>query len=100
LAAQGVKVCLSGRNQEKLEALSLEIEDSCIAPCDLTDQTSRAELVNEAEKSLGSTVDILVNNAGVTADTLIMRMSLEQWEKVIDVNQESSISRDRASSFS
>jgi 3-oxoacyl-[acyl-carrier protein] reductase len=39
------------------------------------------EIVNEKEA-----VDILVNNAGITADNLILRMSLDDWKKVIDIN--------------
>ena len=43
------------------------------------------ETVKQVQEKLGS-VDILVNNAGITRDTLIMRMSEEQWDLVIDVN--------------
>jgi len=39
------------------------------------------EIINEREA-----VDILVNNAGITADNLILRMSLDDWKKVIDIN--------------
>lgn len=39
------------------------------------------EVINEREA-----VDILVNNAGITADNLILRMSLDDWKKVIDIN--------------
>lgn len=39
------------------------------------------EVINEREA-----VDVLVNNAGITADNLILRMSLNDWKKVIDIN--------------
>ena len=46
------------------------------------------EVVAEIEKEFGR-VDILVNNAGITKDGLVMRMSEEQWDDVIDVNLKS-----------
>ncbi|NOQ26189.1 MAG: 3-oxoacyl-[acyl-carrier-protein] reductase [Bacteroidales bacterium] len=45
-------------------------------------------LVDEIQKEFGS-VDILVNNAGITQDTLMMRMSEQQWDAVINVNLKS-----------
>src|SRR6478609_6163790 len=42
-------------------------------------------LVNEVIKEFG-TIDILVNNAGISKDNLLMRMSTEQWNDVIQVN--------------
>lgn len=52
---------------------------------DITDEKSVEQAIGkiiEAE----SKVDILVNNAGITRDNLILRMSLEDWKKVIDIN--------------
>ena len=46
------------------------------------------KVVNEIVKDFG-TIDILVNNAGITMDTLLMRMTEEQWDKVINVNLKS-----------
>ncbi len=46
------------------------------------------ELVNEIIKDFGQ-IDILVNNAGITKDTLLMRMTEEQWDDVINVNLKS-----------
>ncbi len=43
------------------------------------------EMFSAIEKSLGA-VDILVNNAGITKDNLLMRMKVEDWDSVIDVN--------------
>jgi 3-oxoacyl-[acyl-carrier protein] reductase len=42
-------------------------------------------VVNEIVKDFG-TVDILINNAGITMDTLLMRMTEQQWDTVINVN--------------
>lgn len=46
------------------------------------------ELVNAVVADFG-TVDILVNNAGITRDTLLMRMSEEQWDEVMNANLKS-----------
>jgi len=49
-------------------------------------QTAEAEaLINAARKAFGR-IDILINNAGTTRDTLIMRMSEEDWDIVLDTN--------------
>ena len=37
-------------------------------------------------KELGGSLDCIVNNAGITKDNLTIRMSLEEWTKVIDIN--------------
>lgn len=46
------------------------------------------QLVEDVVKEFG-TVDVLVNNAGITRDTLLMRMTEEQWDEVIDTNLKS-----------
>lgn len=53
--------------------------------CDVTDTASVDEAFKKVESELGP-VEILVANAGITRDTLLMRMSDDDWEKVLDVN--------------
>ena len=53
--------------------------------CDVSDVASVETAFKQIESELGL-VEILVNNAGVTRDTLMMRMSEEDWDKVLDVN--------------
>ena len=43
-------------------------------------------LLNEATEKLGGSLDGIINNAGITQDNLAIRMSLEEWTKVIDIN--------------
>jgi 3-oxoacyl-[acyl-carrier protein] reductase len=50
-----------------------------------TDAAATEAMVEEMVKSFGS-IDIVVNNAGITMDTLLLRMSFEQFDKVLDVN--------------
>ena len=52
---------------------------------DVTDPAACGALVEETLKELGR-VDILVNNAGITRDDLIMRMPIDDWKKVLEVN--------------
>lgn len=57
--------------------------------------TSAQELVDAVVEEFG-TVDILVNNAGITRDTLLMRMSEEQWDEVIETNLKSAFNLTKA----
>ncbi len=53
--------------------------------CDITNGEQYQELVKSVNEKFGS-IDILINNAGVTKDGLIMRMSEDDWDVVIDTN--------------
>ena len=44
------------------------------------------EFIENATNELGGSLDGLVNNAGITQDNLAIRMSLEEWQKVININ--------------
>lgn len=86
LHAQGAVVGISGRNEEKLNALAKELGDRVhVLPADLSDDESIKDLVKRADEAMGK-IDILVNNAGLTRDGLSMRMSGADWQDVLDVN--------------
>ena len=86
LHGAGASVGLSGTRTEPLEALAAELGDRAqVLPCDLSNAEALAALPKQAEQAMGS-VDILVNNAGITRDNLFIRMSDEDWDKVIAVN--------------
>ena len=55
---------------------------------DASNFSETGKVVSEILKDFG-TIDILVNNAGITMDTLLMRMTEEQWDKVININLKS-----------
>jgi 3-oxoacyl-[acyl-carrier protein] reductase len=89
LALQGARVVLAARNEEKLKSLAAYIDagGGCARPLAL--DVSAPETFGERLKSLPedfATIDILVNNAGITADNLLARMSLDDWERVLRTN--------------
>ena len=89
----GATVVVSGRNIAKMDA---EFGDEYIkVPCDLAVEGAAVELVMETIEKAGR-IDILVNNACITRDTLLMRMSDEQFEEVINTNLRSCFKMCRA----
>ncbi|MGD2207029.1 MAG: 3-oxoacyl-[acyl-carrier-protein] reductase [Anaerolineae bacterium] len=90
LAAEGAKALINYRGNE---AAANEVVDKIRAnggeaiavQADVSKVDQAQALINAAKKEFGR-IDILVNNAGTTRDTLIMRMSEEDWDVVIDTN--------------
>ena len=79
----GATVVVSGRNVAKLNS---EFDDAFIKiPCDLASDGAAVELMMNTIEQCGK-IDILVNNAGITRDTLLMRMSDEQFDEVLNTN--------------
>jgi 3-oxoacyl-[acyl-carrier protein] reductase len=86
LHAQGATVGLSGTKLPALEALAGRLgERALVLPADLAVPASGDALIADAESAMGQ-VDILVNNAGLTRDAIAIRLSDEDWQKVLDVN--------------
>ncbi len=86
LLEAGAKVAIVGREAATAEAVATELgEDARGFGCDVlhADQVERA--LKEAEAALGP-VDILVNNAGVARDNILLRLSEEDWDTVMDAN--------------
>ncbi|MCB1495890.1 MAG: 3-oxoacyl-[acyl-carrier-protein] reductase [Bauldia sp.] len=96
LHQQGATVALSGTRREALDQLAAELGERCaVLPCDLGDGAAVDALVPQAEEAIGD-LDILVNNAGLTRDTLFVRISDEDWNKVITVNLTAAFKLSRA----
>jgi 3-oxoacyl-[acyl-carrier protein] reductase len=92
-AEQGANVAFTYLSSvEKGQALVAELEAYGIKAkgyrSDASDYASAEQLIVDVVADFG-TLDILVNNAGITRDTLLMRMSEEQWDEVIRVNLKS-----------
>src|SRR5690606_21680525 len=87
----GANVIITYReNQSLADAVARDLHGQWHATvramqCDVRDGQDIDRVVNEARRGFGG-VDILVNNAGMTADNLVMRMSEESWDNVIDTN--------------
>ena len=82
----GATLALTDMNLDTLKAFQAELGDRVfIYPANLTDSESLQTLVKSAETDMGK-IDILINNAGITKDGLSMRMTDEQWQRVLDIN--------------
>ena len=89
----GATVVVSGRSMEKLNA---DFDDAYTKiPADLAAENGAADLIAETINKYGR-IDVLVNNAGITADTLLMRMTDEQFDKVMNTNLRSCFKMCRA----
>jgi 3-oxoacyl-[acyl-carrier protein] reductase len=89
LAEQGARVVLAARSVDRLEALAGEIAEAGGEATTLALDLSAPETVPEAIGGLPEAwreIDVVVNNAGITADNLLARMSLDDFETVLRTN--------------
>ena len=82
----GANILASGTRIEKLEELKNKFRNIKIIKFDISQSNKIEEFVENATKELGGNLDCIINNAGVTQDNLAIRMSLDEWEKVININ--------------
>ena len=82
----GANILASGTRIEKLEELKKNFENIKILKFDISQSDKIGEFIENATTELGGSLDGLVNNAGITQDNLAIRMSLEEWQKVININ--------------
>ena len=82
----GANILASGTRQEKLEKLKSKFKDIEILKFDISQNDKIEEFIENATSRLGGNLDCIVNNAGITKDNLAIRMSLDDWKKVIDIN--------------
>ncbi|HZO40358.1 MAG TPA: 3-oxoacyl-[acyl-carrier-protein] reductase [Methylomirabilota bacterium] len=99
LAEDGAAVVVSGRDGDRLQRTVREWETQGRAVLGVVADAANREdcerLVNTAKQHFGR-VDVLVNNAGVTHDQLLVRMTDEDWDRVIEVNLRSAFLMTRA----
>ena len=82
----GANILASGTRIEKLEELKKNFEGIKILKFDISQSDKIEEFIENATNELGGSLDGIVNNAGITQDNLAIRMSLEEWQKVININ--------------
>lgn len=90
LAREGIFVVINyNGSQQKaldvLESIKKNGGEGAIYQCNVADYSQTEEMIKNLIKEYGH-IDILVNNAGITRDNLIMKMSEEDFDKVIEIN--------------
>ena len=86
LSEVGANILASGTNIEKLDKLKKQFEKIKILKFDISQSVKIEEFIENATQELGGSLDCIINNAGITQDNLAIRMSLDEWQKVIDIN--------------
>ena len=81
----GAKVLASGTNEDKLKKLKLEFSEIEIEKFKLDDHQNIEAFIETAYNKLDG-LDGLINNAGITLDNLSIRLTEENWKKVLDIN--------------
>ena len=82
----GANILATGTKIEKLENLKKKFENIKILKFDVSKIDKIDDFIENATNELGGSLDCLINNAGITQDNLAIRMSFEEWKKVIDIN--------------
>ncbi len=91
----GAILCISGTKKEALEEVAKLYEKNIyILPCNLLNSEEVHQLINRANELMEG-FDGLVCNAGITQDSLLLRMTDEAWQKVIDINLSSTFKLNR-----
>jgi len=82
----GANILASGTRIEKLEEIKKNFDNIKILKFDISQSDKIEEFIENATNELGGSLDCIVNNAGITQDNLAIRMSLDEWQKVININ--------------
>ena len=86
LNESGANILASGTKIEKLEDLKSKFNNVKILKFDISQVDNIEKFIEDATNELGGNLDCIINNAGITQDNLAIRMSIEEWKKVIDIN--------------
>ncbi len=82
----GANILASGTKVDKLEKLKSNFEKIKILKFDISKSNEIEKFIDDATNELGGSLNCLVNNAGITKDNLAIRMSLDEWNNVINLN--------------
>ena len=82
----GANILATGTKNEKLEELKQKFKNIQTLKFDISQTENLENFIDDGTKKLGGKLDCIVNNAGIAQDNLAIRMSIEEWKKVIDIN--------------
>ena len=86
LYENGANILATGTKKEKLDDLKSQFNNIKILSFDISQTDEIDKFMENATEELGGNLYCIVNNAGITRDNLAIRMSTDEWKKVIDVN--------------
>ena len=86
LTSLKAKVVVTGTNEKKLENLQNKFTNIVSIKQDISAHDDLEAFIENCSKVLDNKIDVLINNAGVTQDNLTIRMSKDEWDKVININ--------------
>ncbi len=86
LNESGANILASGTREEKLKELKSNFSNIKILKFDISQTDKIEEFIENASTELGGNLYCLINNAGITQDNLAIRMTTDEWKKVIDIN--------------
>ncbi len=81
----GAIILATGTNKEKLDKLKSEFKNIKIKQFKLNEHSKIEDFIGSCHEDMKG-LDVLINNAGITSDNISLRMSEEEWKKVIDIN--------------
>ncbi len=99
LGQNGASLAICGINEATLKETASEIEKAGVRCLAKKVDVSNAEEVETFSKDVLNTfgkIDVLVNNAGITKDNLLIRMSEQEWDEVLDTNLKSTFMMTKA----
>jgi len=86
LYESGANILASGTKIEKLQKLKSNFSEIKILKFDISESEKIEKFIDDASNELGGSLDCLINNAGITQDNLAIRMNLDEWKNVININ--------------
>ena len=79
-------IIATGTNQNKLNRIKEKFSKVTTKNFDILEHNSIEKFVDECSDIFHNKIDVLINNAGVTNDNLTIRMKLDEWNRVINLN--------------